>query len=172
MLTSEILKPTTLIHGDGTLSKHIFSPNSSENSVTHASFTLTPSEKNYGQIEEQVLAMALTFAVKKFYKYILTSHFTLSTDHNPLLPIFGSKSIPTYSTNLLTRQNYGTKIRKTTDFGQADGRSVNVSIDTEKVAQSIPVDSFRNIPLIPKQIPPELAKDPVLQKAVNRVLRK
>ena len=75
-------------------------------------FTLTPSEKNYGQMEEQVLAMAMTYAVKKFYKYIPTSHFTLSTDHNPLLPIFGSKSITTYSTNLPAQQNSGTKIQK------------------------------------------------------------
>ena len=147
--------------------QHTFFLNSSEDSVTHASLTLTPSKKNYGQIEEQVLAMAMTYAVKKFYKYIPTSHFTLSTVHNPLLPIFGSKSIPTYSTNLLTRQNTGTKIRKATDFGQSDGRSVNVSIDTEKDAQSIPVDSIRNIPLIPIRLPHEFAKDPVLQKAMN-----
>ena len=82
------------------------------------------------------------------------------------------KNIPTYSTNLLTRHNFGTKIQKATDFGQADGRGVNVSIATKKDTKSIPADSIRNILLIPNQIPHQLAKDPVLQKAVNRVLRK
>ena len=67
-------------------------PNSSEESVTRAALMLTPSEKNYGQIEELVLSMAIIYAVKKFYKYIPRSHFTLSTDHNPLMPVFGSKN--------------------------------------------------------------------------------
>ena len=69
-------------------------PNSSEESVTRAALTLTSSEKNCRQIEELVLAMAIIYAVKKFYKYIPRSHFTLSTDHNSLLPIFGSKKYP------------------------------------------------------------------------------
>ena len=114
--------------------QHTFFPNSSEDSVTHASLTLTPSKKNYGQIEEQILAMSMTYAVKKFYKYIPTSHFT---DHKPLLHIFGSKSIPTNSTNLLTLQNSRTKTRKGNNFGKTDGRSVIVSIATEKATQSI-----------------------------------
>ena len=87
-------------------------------------------------------------------------------------PFSAQKSIPTYSTNLLTPQNSGAKIRKANNFRQAVGRSVNVSIDTENDTQSIPGHSIRNIPLIPNQIPHELAKDPILQKAIDRVLRK
>ena len=87
-------------------------------------------------------------------------------------PFSARKSIPTYSTNHLTRQISGTNIRKATDFGQADGRNVIVSIASDKDTQSIPDDYIRNIPLIPNQIPHELAKDSVLQIAMNRVLRK
>ena len=123
-------------------------PNSSEESVTRAALMLTPSEKNYGQIEELILALAIIYAVKK---YPNTSREAIS--HRPQIttrycPFSAGKIIPTYSTNLLTRQNSGTKIRKATDFGQADGRNVIVSIAIENDKQSNPDDSIRNIPLI------------------------
>ena len=135
-------------------------------------FTLTPSEKNYGQIEEQVLAMAMTLQWRNSTNTSLQAILHCPQIIISYCPFSAQKSIPTYSTNLLTPQNSGAKIRKANNFRQAVGRSVNVSIDTENDTQSIPGHSIRNIPLIPNQIPHELAKDPILQKAIDRVLRK
>ena len=152
-------------YGVGAVLTHIF-PKGSEKTVAHASHTLTEPEKNYGQIEKE--AMAIVYVVKKFHKYIYGRRFTLSTDHKPLLPIFGSKKgIPTYSANRLQRwatilagYNFEIKYRKTTDFGQADGLSrlianhqtpteetVIANIAIEKVTRNILADSFQNIPV-------------------------
>ncbi|BHF58420.1 hypothetical protein SprV_0100137200 [Sparganum proliferum] len=109
----------------------------SEKAIMHASRRLTPAEKNYGQIENG--ALALVFAVKKFYKLLYGRHFTLLTDQKPLLSIFGSKKgILVYTASRLQRWatvllGYDFDIRycRTTDFGQAAALSRLVSNQQE-----------------------------------------
>jgi hypothetical protein len=101
--------------------------------IAHASFSLKPAEQNYSQIEKE--GLALIFAIRKFHKYIYGQHFTLLTDHGPLLSIFGNrKGIPVHSANRLqcwaaTLRGYDFRIeyRKSTDFGQADAPSRLIS---------------------------------------------
>ncbi|KAK6763680.1 hypothetical protein RB195_024126 [Necator americanus] len=81
-------------------------------------------------------ALALIFAVQKFHRFIHERHFTLSTDHGPLLAIFGSKKgVPVYSANHLQRWatmllNYSFTVEyiNTKDFGQVDALSRLVTI--------------------------------------------
>ena len=95
--------------------------------VTHwrsafVSRTLSSSEKNYAQLENE--ALALVFGVKRFHQYLYGRKFTLLTDHKPLTTQEGN------STHYLQRwavqlaaYNYDIEFKSTHDHGNADALS-------------------------------------------------
>jgi hypothetical protein len=136
-------------------------PDGTIKAIAHASCSLTPAEQNYSQIEKE--GLELIFAVKKFHKYIHGRHFTLLTDHRPLLSIFGSrKGNPVHSANRLQQWaavliGYDFKIeyRKSTDSGQADALSRLISShatpDEEVVVTALQADF--NIEMLTNHLP-------------------
>ena len=59
--------------------------------VAFASRALSETELRYAQIEKE--ALALTWAVEKFSEYVLGKGIHLETDHKPLIPLLGQKSL-------------------------------------------------------------------------------
>ena len=57
--------------------------------VAYASRSLFGTEQRYAQIEKE--ALAATWACEKFRSYLIGLSFSLHTDHNPLVGIFGKK---------------------------------------------------------------------------------
>ena len=60
-------------------------PFGSERPVGYASRTLTSAERNYSQLERE--GLACIFGIKRFYSYLFGHHFSLVTDHKPLLAL-------------------------------------------------------------------------------------
>ncbi len=74
-------------------------PDQSERPIAYASHTLTNSERNYSQIEKEVI-----FGVKKFHTHLCGRKFVLVTDHKPHTMILGpKKGIPVMAAARLQR---------------------------------------------------------------------
>lgn len=87
--------------GISAILSHVF-PSKLERPIAFASRTLSPSEKNYSQINKE--ALAIVYGVKKFHQYLYGRKFLLETDHQPLVSIFGpKKGIPLLAANRLQR---------------------------------------------------------------------
>ena len=70
--------------------------------VAYASRILTNVEKKYSQIEKE--SLAIVFGVTKFRQNLLGKHFTLKTDHKPLITLCGEhKPVPQMASSRIKR---------------------------------------------------------------------
>ncbi|XP_041774410.1 uncharacterized protein K02A2.6-like [Anopheles merus] len=158
-------------------------PDGSLKVVQHASRALSKAEIGYSQIDRE--GLAIIFAVTKFHPMIYGRHFTLQTDHRPLVRIFGSKKgIPTYTANRLQRfaltlQLYDMDIEyvATGSFGNADVLSrlihhhakpeaeyVIASLELENDLRSVAINALSSFPLCFRDVETATQTDPLLRK--------
>ena len=71
-----------------------------EKPIAFASRTMSTAEKKYSQLDKEGLAMV----VKKFHQFLYGRHFTIYTDHKPLLGIFrAGRAIPQMASSRIQR---------------------------------------------------------------------
>ncbi|PIO77015.1 hypothetical protein TELCIR_00880 [Teladorsagia circumcincta] len=112
-------------------------PNGSEKVSYHAHQTLAPVQKKYRKIEKELLLLYLRF---RNSTASFTCHFTLKTDHKPLISIFGNKKgVSVHSANRFQRwattllnYNFNIQYVNTKDFGQAGAPSRLISSHTSE----------------------------------------
>lgn len=155
-----------------------------ERPITYASRSLTKAEKAYSQIDKE--ALSIYWGVQKFHTYLYGRHFTLITDHKPLVSIFHpEKQLPAMTTARLQRyaiflssHNYSIEYRNTANHGNADGLSrlplstPSTSTDEETDACNVFYSSqFENLPVTCDTVRKETQRDPVLSQVLDIVLQ-
>jgi hypothetical protein len=152
-----------------------------EKPIAFASRSLGAAEKNYAQVEKE--GLAIIFGVKKFHMYLFgrKDKFTLVTDHQPLVKIFGPKTnIPTLAAARMQRwalilagYNYDIAFRKGIDNVTADmlsrfpvGSPKSADTDESYMCYTV-LDSF---PVTAKEIGTLTSKDPVLSRVYEFTL--
>ncbi|XP_018401810.1 PREDICTED: uncharacterized protein K02A2.6-like [Cyphomyrmex costatus] len=111
-----------------------------EKPVAFVSRSLTRAEQNYSQLDRE--ALAIIFAIQKFYRYVYGRPFTLISDNRPLtrifqhntkLPAITSARLLRYAT-FLSNFNYKVEHRKAEDHGNVDYLS-RASLEIKSTAQ-------------------------------------
>ncbi|XP_055590265.1 uncharacterized protein K02A2.6-like [Uranotaenia lowii] len=151
--------------GIGAVIMHRF-PNGSVKAIAHASKSLNQAEQNYSQIEKE--ALALVFACTKFHRMLWGRRFTLQTDHQPLLKVFGcKKGIPVHTANRLQRWALtllGYDSRLINKHEKPDEEAVIAMVHAETDISSSLQDTLQHLPITFEMVLKATAKDPVLQK--------
>ncbi|KAB0794890.1 hypothetical protein PPYR_11729 [Photinus pyralis] len=97
-----------------------------ERPIAFASRSLTRAEQNYSQLDRE--ALAIVYGVSHFQQYLIGKSFTLSTDNQPLVRIFNSKSKASKTTSsrliryasFLSTFDYKVQFKKGIDNTNAD----------------------------------------------------
>lgn len=160
--------------GLGAVLAHIY-PDGSERPIVYIHKKLDKCQVNYSQIDKE--ALAIKWSVEKLQPYLIGREFTLVTDHQPLVHIFGPKrkKLPQLCATRLLHYalflqdfNFNIKYRRSEEHGNADFLSRLPQHSSElqqETTQEDEVDivQLHHISLLPTssiQIAKDTLKDP------------
>lgn len=108
--------------------------------MAYASWSMTETGQRYAQVEKETLA--LTWGCERFRDFLISRHFSLETDHKPLVSLLGHQALTELSSRIqrfmLRRYSYSIlhtpgKALFTADTLSRAPVSLNISLkDTDK----------------------------------------
>ena len=152
-----------------------------EHPIAYKSRKLNVAEKNYAQLDKE--ALAISFGLSKFHKYLFGRSFVIITDHKPLLGLLGeNKRVPEMTSPRLQRfalrlsaYNYRLMHKPGKQISNADGLS-RLPVGDEIEASEMPGEAIMSMevvngtPVSCDKIKSWTDKDPVLSKVREFVL--
>ena len=158
------------------------SPDGVKKPITFASRTMTSAERNYSQVERE--SLVIIFGVKRFRQYLWGRHFTLETDHKPIVSILGSKNvIPTTTAARLQRwalilsgYSYDIAYWPGSELSHADALSrLPYDNPTKRGERKLSDEIFHftcvdELPVTSRQIRESARKNPLLAKMYNYIM--
>jgi hypothetical protein len=145
--------------------------------VSYASRSLNQAEKNYAQIEKELLA--IVFGCKKYHQYIYGKPVTIETDHKPLEYLLKKPLIASplrLQRMMLSLQQYDLSVyyKPGKTLYIADTLSRAPGTQTEPEQETSYVHTIQNLPVSTESIEKlkvETNKDTVLQKLLQQTKR-
>ena len=168
-------------HGLGAVISRI-TEDGEERQIAYASRSLTPAEKNYSVVEKE--ALAIIFEIRKFQQFLYGRRFTLLTDHQPLMLLFGpKKGIPPIAASRLQRwaiqlsaYQYDIKYRSSKQNANADAfstlqcRTSTEDSPGEEEAKEVNRLQVARIPVDARLLCEETSRDPTLSRVAQFTL--
>lgn len=164
-------------YGVGAILSHVV--NGEEKPVMFASSTLSQAERNYSQVHRE--ALAIIFAIKKFYKYLYGQFFTIYTDNSAVRDIFNPKKgtssvaaarLQRWSIKL-SMFDYDIKHRSANKMCHSDALSRLPLKEEQTCIKSISynfLNTNQEMPLDFKKVADETKKDKILSKVFHCVM--
>lgn len=159
--------------------------NGEERPIAFISRSLTAAESQYSQLDRE--ALAIVFAIGKFFQYLYGRHFELITDNRPLIRIFHPSNVPPMTAGRLLRysiflrgfdytiRHRSAEAHKNVDYlsrsacpAEETGIETTLAIEADQIEFDI-IRQISSLQITSESLARETASDPTIQPLLQQL---